>query len=240
MAQANAKPYLGSTVLDVHHPDVFPSSPMALIGIFIAIIQDRFSGTNAEGLPYYWDPDPTPDHDEDNSNEKPRRIYIESQFSEFPDARDVLPSILVDKEETRADKQWFGHRGHINLPDRNEVYVMFTTSSMSILVGGRTRGESATLAEHIFMFLATCTPFIRETFSIHDISVPIMSKTTPQRRSGNDIEFWNTTINFQVQTKVLWRTKPIAPRLQEIRSKLSLGADKNHVDLDIEQYVGRT
>ena len=211
--------FLGTPRLEVQHPDIFPGSPMALVAIFAAIIQDRFK--KEQNLPWYREEDPTPEETEENTEEAPRKIYIESQYTQFPTARNFRPAILVDKLETRFLKIVLGNRGHFDMPRGIDFHICHAQTIISIANISVSRGESANLAEHVAMHLLANKNSIRETFSIHDISEPIIGATNVYRRSANENDTWNTPINLEITLKYLWRVTTIAPVLNEIKARFT-------------------
>lgn len=215
------KPYLGTPRVEDQHEDVFPGSPMAVVAVFVNCLQARFSGDNAFELPYRWTPDAQPE--EDGGAVK---LYIESQYTEEPDARNRSPALLVEKGPTQLQKIVVGHRGDFHMPTMDELFVAWAYVPVSVLCIANNRGTSATLADTVFAFLAGSTNHIREAFSIHEISPPTVSETQPYRQSSEHVEIWTTTVSVTTMIKYMWRTRPIAPVLREIAAKMDFGDQK--------------
>lgn len=221
---AKLTPYYGTPRLEGQHPDVFPGSPLALIAIFVEVIRLRFSQDNAYKLPYYWSPDPSPEPDEENTDDSPRKILIESQYLQHPDARDYRPAIFVERGDMAFSKIVVGNRGAYSEALDANVYVMHATTPISVLCVTKDRGESMSIAEMVTFYLASLLPELRETFGFQDASLPVLAGTQVYRRSSNDIEEWVTPVNLQITCKHIWREAVIAPKLQEIRMQLGLNA----------------
>lgn len=244
---SDVKPYYvrpgsgyGSPAVEGQHPDVFPASSLALVNVFTEVVRARFTGENRLGLPYYWSPDASVNPADENDEVQPTKIFIESAFNAFPDARNPRPAIYVDKGSTVSSKIAVGNRAEIDHRTRDEIFLDHELSDMSIEVKAETRGQSATLADHVFHFLKACMNHICAEFSIHDISPPVLNKTLPYRDMGSEIELWSTTISFQVTCKAVWRTKPIAPVLQQIRLNLQAkGALGTTLDLSQVEMLTR-
>lgn len=211
------KPYLGTPRVEDQHEDVFPGSPMAVVAVFTNCLQARFSGDNAQDLPYRWSEDPQP---EESGAVK---LYIESQYTEEPDARNRTPALLVEKGPTQLQKLTLGHRGFIDMPSMREVFVAWAYVPVSVLCLANSRGVSATLADTVFAFLVGSTNHIREAFSIHEISPATITDTQPYRQSSDNVEVWTTTVSVTTMIKYMWQTRPIAPVLKEIAAKMSYG-----------------
>ena len=214
---AKLTPYYGTPRLEGQHPDVFPGSPLALIAVFVETIRLRFSQDNAYKLPYYWTQDPTPDGDEENTDDSPRKILIESQYLQNPDARDMRPAIYVERGDTPFTKIAIGNRAEYDQRLDANLYVIQTTTPIGILCVTKTRGESMSIGEMVAFYLVSILPEMRETFGFKDISPPTLGTTQVYRRSSQDIEEWVTPVNLQVTCKHLWIEQVIAPKLREIR-----------------------
>lgn len=212
------RPYLGTPRVEDQHEDVFPGSPMAVVAVFTNCLQARFSGTNAHNLPYRWSEDPQPE--EDGGAVK---LYIESQYTQEPDARNRTPALLVERGATQLQKISLGHRGFIDTPTMTELFVAWAYVPISVLCLANNRGVSATLADTVFAFLAGSTNHIREAFSIHEISPPTISETQPYRASSDNLDVWTTTVSVTTMIKYMWQTRPIAPVLREIAAKMNFG-----------------
>jgi len=238
---AKLTPYYGTPRIDGQHPDVFPGSPLALIAIFVEVIRLRFSQDNGYKLPYYWTQDPTPEEDEDNSDDKPRKIQIESQYLQHPDSRDFRPAIFVERGDMSFSKIVVGNRAEYDEKTDSNLYVMQATTPISILCVTKDRGESMSIGEIVAFYLASLLPELRETFGFQDATLPMLASTQVYRRSSNDIEEWVTPVNLQVTCKHLWRERVIAPKLREIQFSLGLAPDgSNPTLLNLSLYKGRT
>jgi hypothetical protein len=212
--------YYGTPRIEGTSEDVFPASPLAIIGVFIEVLRVRFSKENATGLPYYWSNDPTPRPDEEHTEVSPRKIWIESQYLQHPDSRDQLPAILVDRGDTRFDKVALGNRVHHDIPSGKDTYIVHSTTPINILCISKDRGESMNLGDHVSFYLLTLMAPLREAFGFQDVSPPILGATQVYRRSNSDIESWITPINLQVTAKHLWNETPIAPLLRQVAINL--------------------
>lgn len=219
---AKLTPYYGTPRIDGQHPDIFPGSPLALIAVFVETIRLRFSQDNAYKLPYYWEQDPTPRPEEENTDDAPRKLLIESQYLQHPDARDFRPAIFVERGDTPFSKIVVGNRAEYDQATDSNLYVMHATTPISVQCVAKDRGESMSIGEIVAFYLAAILPEMRETFGFQDASLPILASTQVYRRSSNDIEEWVTPVNLQVTCKHIWRETPMAPKLREIRLRLGV------------------
>lgn len=219
---AKLTPYYGTPRIDGQHPDIFPGSPLALIAVFVETIRLRFSQDNAYKLPYYWEQDPTPRPEEENTDDAPRKLLIESQYLQHPDARDFRPAIFVERGDTPFSKIVVGNRAEYDQATDSNLYVMHATTPISVQCVAKDRGESMSIGEIVAFYLAAILPEMRETFGFQDASLPVLASTQVYRRSSNDIEEWVTPVNLQVTCKHIWRETPMAPKLREIRLRLGV------------------
>lgn len=227
---ADVKAFKGLPKIDGQHPDIFPGSPMAIVGVFTEVIRSRFRSDNAVGMPWVWHEDPTPESDENNTpdteeNGVPRSLYIESQYTENNDARNIRPAILIEKEDTQYLKLFIGNRAAVDMPTQLHIFVTHVTCNLSVLCLSNARGESSNIADVVGAFIEATRNEIRETFNIHDISPLTVGKTTVYRRGSNENETWSTPVGFNIQFKTLWRTRPIAPLLQEVKTRILQAGD---------------
>lgn len=216
----------GGTKVGDQPDDVFPGSPMTLVGVFTDVVRALFKGLNAENGPYVWTPDSQPFVIDPEGTEVPQtKLYIESQYTEEPDARDRAPGIFVEKGPTQMLKIGLGHRVAIDLPSMTESFWAMADVPMNFMCVARERGTSATIADLVFMYLAGSANHIRMAFSIHDISPPTIETTQVYRQSGANIETWVTNVVILAKIKFAWRTRPIAPILKQIAATYQYGAN---------------
>jgi hypothetical protein len=224
---AKLTPYYGTPRLEGQHPDVFPGSPLAIIAVFVETVRLRFSQDNAHKLPYYWDDDPTPKPDEEHTDNAPRKIMIESQYLQNPDARDYRPAIFVERGDMPFSKIAVGNRADYNEALDMNTYVMHATMPINLLCVAKDRGESMSVGEIVAFYIAAILPELREAFGFQDANLPVLATTQVYRRSSHDIEEWVTPVTLQVTCKHIWREAVIAPKLREIRFHLGLGPEGN-------------
>lgn len=215
----------GDAKLGDQSDEIFPGSPMALVGVFTNVVQALFSGLNGEKGPYIWTPDAQPlEIDPDNPEVPQSKIYVESQYTEEPDARDrANPSIFVEKGPTQMLKIGMGHRAGIDMPSMTETFWAMADVPINFMCVARERGTSATVADLVFMYMAGSENHIRAAFSIHSISPPTIETTQVYRQSGSQIETWVTNVVVLVKIRFAWRTRPIAPILKQIAATYEYG-----------------
>lgn len=232
------QPDHGFTRVEGQHPDVFPSSPNALIGVFVAVLQSRFHPPIRPenlpwDLPWEWDIDPTPQSDDagvlpdDTAAEaRPlRRIYIESAFTEYPTARNIRPALLVSRGPVQLVRLGVGHRAAHDFPRGGEVLMCHGMTSVTVDCLSREDAESATLADVVASFFLASAPEIRSAFSIHGMEPPAIGETTPVRRTAGELESWSTKVTLSVEIQYKWWRWPLAPVIREIAARLSTNGE---------------
>lgn len=227
----------GLTRLDDQHPDVFPSSPNALLAVFTSVLQSRFyaqpgsldphSGEDL-ALPWVWVPDSTPREDgagpsaDENPGEEQaqRRIYIEAGPLENPPARNLRPALIVDRGPIQLTSLGTGNRVHVEYPLRAEMLLCHGQVGIEVGCVARDSGESAALADIVASYVAGSTPDIRAIFGIHEIGLPQIGVTAPYTRVAGELTSWRTAVSFPVTIIYKWLRWPLAPILREFAGKL--------------------
>lgn len=232
-----SKSFLGTTRTRDAHESVFPGDPLAVIGVFVALLRSRFAGDNIGRSAYYWAEDPTPEPDETGEPDKPRKIIIESQYLQNPIARDMTPGLFVERGDLAFQSVAIGNRGDHDRRTGQDFYYIQGVMPISVLCVSKTRGESMQLGSLVGFFLTASMTGLREEFGFQDVRPPIVGGTQVYRRSQNDIETWVTPVNLQVTCKYLWIETPIAPKLREIRARLVASTETGGTSISVEQQL---
>lgn len=199
--------------------DIFYGSTLAVQGVFVEVIRSRFRGRNhTADIPYYWNNDVTPAADETGMAGHPRKLYIESEYLEFPDAKNYRPAVLVDAADCTPNKDVVGNLAGFHRPSGLTGYYSRCDIAMEVLVVDETRGGCSVLADLVWFHLLACRMLIRQEFRIHEMTEPRKARVVPSRR---DKDLWQCAITFSVQVEMRWFTRPIAVLLQEIRATLT-------------------
>ncbi len=212
----DTRSFFGTSRINAAHPDIFPGSTQAVLGLFIQSLRIRFTPIGPDPLPWVWKDDPTPEASETGDVDAPRRLYIGEAWDPFPQGRDVLPALLVGRNTVQYQKLWLGHRVDALMPTREETFVAHASMPVYVLCESSTPGESAQLADQVAFFLLASAPLLRAKFAIQDISTPVVTETASARRGPNDIQRWSTQVMVNVDVKVIWKTRAMAALLQEL------------------------
>jgi hypothetical protein len=207
MSHRAIKPYIPPPVKapGQTHSMIVDGSPLAIIGIFVAVLRERFTPGNGP-TDYEW-------YDDQNK----ATVIIESAFEDSNTERGKKAAIFVDKDQSVYGKLIIGDRaGHTIKDGKDFQWTLSTVPILLDCVAGR-KGESAILGDIVQWSLHASSDAIQSTFALHDMTPPTLGRTVPYEA---DKESWSTPVSFQVQYNVRWTTVPIAPLLQEIAVRI--------------------
>ncbi|MGD9209148.1 MAG: hypothetical protein PVI90_00155 [Desulfobacteraceae bacterium] len=184
---------------------IVDGSPLAIIGIFVAFLRERF--TLGNGPPTYnWYEDITKTN-----------IIIESSFEDNITTRGMKPAIYVDKDQSIYGKNIIGDRAAHRFKDSKDAQWCLSTVPILIDCVSSRKGESAIIGDITQWSIHVASDVIQKVFSLHDMSPPTLGRTIPYE---DDQETWTTPISFQVQYNVRWTVIPVAPLLSDISLKI--------------------
>jgi hypothetical protein len=197
------------------HDFINMSAPLTLIGIYVAILRDRFMASTPSVPPLKWNW---------TSDLKTTGIYIEDGFNEAMEARNVRPGIWVDRDQTVFSKVVVGNQDQVPVTLTTGMlhYYCQATCDMMIECTSQERGESMMVGSIVHEFLHMSSYEIMKTFGIRDMSPVVMGKTTPFER---DRAMMVTQIQFRVEYEARWVSLPIAHLLTGVKLKLGESAD---------------
>lgn len=202
------KPYVPPPVKAPNqtHAMIVDGSPLAIIGIFVAVLRERFALNNGP-TEYTW-------YDDQNKT----TLIIESAFEDANTERGKRPAIFIDKDQSVYGKLIIGDRAGLTI--KNVKDFQWTLSTVPILIDcvASRRGESAILGDIVQWSLHASSDAIQAAFALHDMTPPTLGRTVPYE---GDKESWSTPVTFQVQYNVRWTTVPIAPLLQQIAMRIT-------------------
>jgi hypothetical protein len=183
-------------------------SPLAIQGIFLEVLRERFA-KNA-GLQWTWDEDPT--H---------TGILIETGYNEETESRSEIPALYVTRLETRPEKIAIGDRKGVHLPDHHEAFTALMNVTLVVECVSNNEGESSILGDLVQFTLLASQDVIQREFGLHNFEHPILGQTTPYSR---DKTKWASPVSFSIQFHVHWAQVPIAPLIQQFNQRISAGS----------------
>ena len=200
------------------------STPLTLIGIFVAILRERF------------DPDTHSDPELSlawSSDLKTTEIFIESGFNKAIEARNVRPGIWVDRTQSNYGRVAIGDQDQIpiNLKYRHETFYSPAETDMILDCTSPTRGESMLVGSVVQDTLHMTARLIEACFGLRDMSPVVMGRTVPYEK---DRELYNTPVEFRASYEVRWAAVPQAQLLTRLYMKIS---DKNDPETYFRDFV---
>jgi hypothetical protein len=182
-------------------------SPLAIQGIFIEIMRERFR--HDSGLAWIWNPDITETD-----------ILIEAGFNEETESRSQTPAIYINRLQTVPSKVVIGDRVGVRLPDHCEGFGAITTVTIQMDCVANDEGTSALIGDITQHMLLASQDVIQREFGFYDFTHPHLGQTIPYER---DQTKWNTPVSFEVQFWIRWSQVPIRPLLQQVAMRAAAG-----------------
>lgn len=202
--------------------DVFPGSPLAVIGLFVFAVRARFEYTPAAPLPWAWDDTMRPEDDEDGDplpDGSPRKLLIESTYNVSNPQRNYRPAIYVGRGgNVTANKVSVDNKVGVHKQTGLTAYHCFASMPVTLECEAETSGESSAIGETAWAYILTTRDIFRKDFGLHEITEPMLGETVATKK---DKETWVTPVQFQVQYDMRWGVTPIAPKLRDIAVTLS-------------------
>lgn len=181
-------------------------SPLAIQGIFLEILRERFKAD--ANLSWVWNEDPTRSS-----------ILIESSYADELEARNAVPAIYVTRLQSQPQKVDVGDRTGVHLPDHLEGFGALMNVAMQLECVSNDEGESAIVGDVVQFTLLASEDVIRKTFDFYELTHPVLGRTSPFER---DQTKWVTPIDFTVSFWIRWTQVPIAPLLQQISQRVAI------------------
>ena len=224
--------------------DVFPGSSLAVIGLWVFFLRQRFQDKESQALPWIWNENLRPEDDEDGDvrpDGSPRRIEIESMYNTEKLNRDYRPSVFIGRggNPITPIKQVVDNKvGNKKQTGFNAYHIMINMP-LVIEIQSENAGECSTLGDIVWSYVLTTRDICRHDFGFHEVTEPILSDTIPNKK---DKEIWETKVSFAVQLDQRWGVTPIAPKLREILMLIKgnkEGADSFLTQLAVRDEDGR-
>jgi len=211
--------------LEGENPDVFPGSPLAVIGLWVFALRNRFNANVGEPLPWVWKDELQPSEAEDADplpEGSPRGLLIESMYNVEKSNRNYRPAIYVGRagNAIRSNKIMVDNRVGTRLPNQFKAYLCHASMPIVIECESESSGESSSIAETVWAFILTTRDIFRKDFGFHELTEPMLGDTQPTK---TDKEVWITNVQFEVTFDVRWGVTPIAPVLRDIALEVSAG-----------------
>ena len=201
-------------------PDVSPGSPLAVIGLWVAALRNRFNYNTAEPLPWVWSADLKPSDTESGQPlpDEPRKLQIESAYVVEKSVRNYRPSIYVDRGAASCQKIMIDNRAGTRRDQYINAYHCLVHMPVVFTCESESAGESSVIADTAWFFVLATRDLFRQSFGFHDISEPVLG---PTQQVNEDKTVWSTDVQFTVQFDARWLTRPMAPFIADISIQVS-------------------
>lgn len=173
-------------------------SPLAVLGIFIEALRERFN--EEANLGVVW-------RDDIQTSD----IIIEAGYNVETEARDSGRALYVNRLNTSPTQVAIGDRVGVSLPEHLEGFTCMMASQITIDCMSNDAGESAILADIVQSFFIASRQIFCAMYGFHDFGLADMGQTLPFE---GDQGKWNTTVSLVVQYQARWSTVKIRPKLQ--------------------------
>lgn len=180
-------------------------SPLAIQGIFLEVIRERF--TPDAGLEWVWDADPTL-----------TKILIETSYNAELESRNQAPAVYVTRLNSVPVQTAIGDRAGVHLPDHLELFKALMQIDISIECVSNDEGESSIIGDIVQFMLLASQDIIQREFGFYSFKHPYLGQTEPYER---DQTKWMTPVNFDVQFWIHWAQVPIRPLLQQLGQRVT-------------------
>ena len=210
--------------VDGSHPWLRISTPLTLIGIFVAVLRERFDPATFSDpvLPWAWKEDL-----------KETEIFIESGFNEEIEARNARPAIWVDRAQNNYGRVSVGDQDQMPIDVKYRHETFYSTAETDMLLQGSApkRGESMLVGSITQDFLHMTSRYIEAVFGLRDMSPVIMGRTVPYEKDKN---LWNTPVELRTFYEIRWAGVPMATLLTRLYMKI---ADKDDPESFFRDFI---
>ncbi|PIX39958.1 MAG: hypothetical protein COZ56_15990 [Armatimonadetes bacterium CG_4_8_14_3_um_filter_58_9] len=214
--------------VDGANPNLIFSTSLTIIGVFVAILRERFSPATPSDPPlkWHWLPEI-----------KDTGLFIESGWNENLEGRNVRPGIWVDRDQNVYQQVSIGDRDQMPVYQnvRLQLYYGIGETDMILECTSTNRGESMILGSIVQDFLQMSSDEIQAIFGFRSMTPIILNRTTPFNK---DTKLWTSPVMFRVQYENRWASQPIATMLRNIFLKIDDKTDPEKYFRDITLHTG--
>jgi hypothetical protein len=191
------------------------STPLAILGMFIAVIRERFKESNFSDpeRSWYWVPE-----------EAGTGVFIESGWNENLEARSVRPGVWVDCMQHVYRTSGVGRNDQMSevVQHTHVRHHSFAETDIVIDCTARKRGESMLLGSMVQDFVQASTTLITRFYGLRQISDTLLNRAAPFEK---DDTLWNSQVNFRVSYEVRWGTIEVPRILHQVTSTIIASGD---------------
>lgn len=183
---------------------VAAASPLAVTGIFLEALRERFR--KDQNLPWFWDPDPSV-----------ATILIEASYNDAVEASNYGMAIYVTRQQSAVQQIATGDRMDVHLPDHKETMSGLMISSYSIDCVANDQGASTQLGDIVQHFLLAGRTLLAAMYGFQNVTHAALGQTAPFAQGQQQ---FNTPVTLDVHYHARWSTVKIRPILRSINVRL--------------------
>lgn len=204
------------------------STSLTIIGVFVAILRERFTEGNFSDPPlqWHWKPDL-----------KETGLFIESGWNKNLEGRNVRPGLWVDRDQNIYQQVSIGDRDQMPVYQnvRLQLYYGIGETDITVECTSPDRGESMILGSIVQDFLHMTSDEIQAVFGFRSMTPVLLNKTVPFEK---DVSLMTSPVIFRVQYENRWASRPIATLLREMVMRLADKTDPEKYFRDLAMRSG--
>jgi hypothetical protein len=177
-------------------------SSIDIIGMFLAIIRDRFSN-NPVNFPWQWSQDETIS-----------RIFIDAGGVENYSNNDARPAIFIDRSNIVYRKIAMNELADYSLRDSRKTYISKGVGEVYLDCVSKNRGESSLLGDICSTHLLMSDDIFRALYSFQDIGPVNLGVAQPWDK---DDRVFVTRVGCEFSYDISWTSTRIGDRLERIK-----------------------
>ena len=183
------------------HPLVFPKSPIDIIGLFVAIIRERFAFNGPE-FPWKWDKDDTLS-----------KVFIDAGGVDTYGNNDARPAIYVDRSSLVYSKVALNNLADYSLRNSSRSYTCKVSGQVAIDCISKNRGESTILSDIAASHLVMSDDLFRKVYNFQDIGPVSLGNTETWEK---DDRVFISRVQCEFTHDIFWTYTPDVNRVERI------------------------
>jgi hypothetical protein len=188
--------------------NVRPGSKLAVLGVFVVVIRQRFDAAQMGAqFPYRW-----------YSDIKKTKLAVESAFNEDKDHRNFRPGVYVDCDDQTMGRVVLGDRAGRNAKKSIDGFWNLQTVPILIECVAAKRADSMIIGDLVGTFIQASSDLIQAKFGFHDLTPVTIGRTQPIARDKDE---WITPVTLVAQYPMRWTNERTSPLLQEIEAQVA-------------------
>jgi hypothetical protein len=207
-------------------PEIPVKSPIAIIGVMLSILRERFS--QSQGLPWVWAP-------EMSTTSLDNTITIEVGSEENIEATNRRPGIYVKRGPVSYLQSVIGDKHAVNRKSGSEVFYATADTSFTFVIEAEEEGEAAMLADVVLSTFMMGADLIERAYKFRKLGPFSISAAS---QPIHDTDVCQIQVTMGLTFDVRWGTLPIAPLLNEIVVKMNNSSYNSSEEYFNEIYQG--